>query len=71
MVAVKYGHLECVKILISYGADLTRSKVAPQRQWLTWSRAESRHPKVELFIQQCLQDLKEINTTRVQLERSE
>lgn len=69
VIAAKNGHLECVKLLISYGADITR--YAPQRHWLTSkSKMDYKHPQVAAYIQQCLQDLKNLNTTRAQLERS-
>ena len=64
MIAAKNGNLECVKLLISYGADITH--YAPQRHW--WR--EYKHPQVAAYIQQCVQDLKDLNITRAQLERS-
>ena len=75
MIAAKNGHLECVKLLISNGADLTRS--TPQRHLLSKSLGvhqlaeKAGHPRVASYVQQCLQDLKALNTTRAHLEGSE
>ena len=74
MIAAKNGHFDCVKLLISHGADLARS--APQRNLLCKPRHASQmaekngHTEVAAYIQQCLQDLKELNTTRAHLEKS-
>ena len=74
MIAAKNGHLECVKLLISYGADLKRS--TPQRHLLSKSQGilqlaeKAGHPQVASYIQECLQDQKALNTTRAHLERS-
>ena len=74
MIAAKHGHLECVKVLISYGADLKRS--TPHRHLLSKSLGvlqlaeKGGHTQVASYIQQCLQDQKILNTTRAHLERS-
>ena len=75
MIAAKNGHLECVKLLISYGADLSK-RSSPQRHLLSKSQGilqlaeKAGHPQVASYIQQCLEDQKNLNTTRAHLERS-
>ena len=75
MIAAKNGHLECVKVLISYGADLKR-RSSPQRHLLGKSQGilqlaeKAGHTKVATYIRECLQDQKSLNTTRARLERS-
>ena len=76
MIAAKNGHLECVKLLISYGADLKRSTshrhlLSIKSHWGVIQLAEKGgHPQVASYVQQCLQDQKTLNTTRAHLERS-
>ena len=74
MIAVKNGHLNCVKLLIGHGADLSRVTPRPQTNRLTKFRQgaaeKAGHPEIDAYIQQCLEDLKGLNTTRAHLERS-
>ena len=75
MIAAKSGHLECVKLLIGYGADLRRSSPQRHRSLLSKSQGilqlaeKAGHPLVASYIQCCLQDKQTLNTTRAHLER--
>ena len=76
MIAVKNGHLNCVKLLIGHGADLSRvptprshpSRLTKFRQGA--AEKAGHHPEVDAYIQECLKDLKGLNTTRAHLEKS-
>lgn len=71
IIAAKNGHYGCVKLLISYGAELRRKTSRLGQNQEAWQIAKrAGQTRIATYIQQCLKDKEKLGTTRAQLERS-
>ena len=71
MSAAKNGHFGCVKVLISHGADLTRTAYQHGDRLTPWRIAvRAGHHELSTYILGCAEDFRKLGTTRAHLEKS-